>query len=244
MKIRIGTCGFPAEKEKLFSELDVIEIQQTFYHPPQIETLKKWKESAGQRVEFTLKAWQLITHPSSSPTYKRIKGDLKQNLPKISDKIGFFKNTKEVFKAYDKTLECCEAVGGRVILFQTPASFRETEENINNIKNFFEKAFRPQGIFFVWEPRGRWSTKILRELSKECKVFVGGDPFGGGYLIGEFLYLRLHGIEGFRYRFKEEDFRKIREIIGNKKGYVMFNNISMFEDALKFKKFLKGEKNG
>ncbi len=242
MKIKVGTCGFPAQKEKLFSELDAIEIQQTFYHPPEAQTLKKWKEEAKGMVEFTLKAWQLITHLPSSPTYKKLKGELKEKISKISDKLGFFKNTKEVFRAYEKTLESCEAVGGKVIIFQSPSSFRENEENIRNMRNFFKNAYRPKGITFVWEPRGRWNTEILKEISKDCEILIGGDPLGGGYLMGEVFYLRLHGIGGFRYKFKEEDFRKISEIIGNKKTYVMFNNISMFEDALKFKKFISGRK--
>mgnify|MGYP000234373283 CR=1 FL=1 len=245
MKIKVGTCGFPASKEKLFSEIDVIEIQQTFYHPPEIETLKKWKESAKERVEFTLKAWQLITHLPSSPTYKRVKGELKEKIPKLYNELGFFKSTKEVLRAFEKTLECCNAVGGKAIIFQTPSSFKGTEENIRNMRNFFKNAFRPEGVLFVWEPRGRWDTGLLREISKDCKILIGGDPLGGGYLIGDVFYLRLHGIGGYRYKFNEVDFRRICEIIGKKMAYVMFNNISMFEDAVSFKKFLKkGEKNG
>jgi uncharacterized protein YecE (DUF72 family) len=244
-KIKVGTCGFPASKEKLFSEVDVIEVQQTFYHPPEIETLKKWRDLGEGKVEFTLKAWQLITHLPSSPTYKRIKGELKEKIPKISDELGFFKNTKEVFRAYERILECCEALGATAIIFQSPSSFKPVDENIRNLREFFKKVFRPEKVLFVWEPRGKWDKTLLKELSRDCKILIGGDPLGGGYLMGNVLYLRLHGIGGYRYKFTEDDFRNISKIIGNKNAYVMFNNISMFEDAVRFKKFLKkGGKNG
>ena len=53
--------------------LKAVEVQHTFYQPPRVETLAKWRAEAPRGFEFTIKAWQLITHQPSSPTYRRLK---------------------------------------------------------------------------------------------------------------------------------------------------------------------------
>jgi uncharacterized protein YecE (DUF72 family) len=45
----------------------VVEVQQTFYDPPQDETLVRRRRQAPPGFEFTLKASQLVTHDASSP---------------------------------------------------------------------------------------------------------------------------------------------------------------------------------
>src|SRR5688500_580847 len=71
--IRIGTCGFRGSRPAYYAVLDTVEVQHTFYQPPAIKTLEGWRKEAPEGFEFTLKAWQLITHLASSPTYKRMK---------------------------------------------------------------------------------------------------------------------------------------------------------------------------
>lgn len=57
MKIFVGCCGFPVNKKEYFKNFEVVEIQQTFYQPPEkIETIKKWREEAPSNFEYTLKA--------------------------------------------------------------------------------------------------------------------------------------------------------------------------------------------
>ena len=71
--IRVGCCGFPVKKETYYKTFSVVEIQQSFYQLPRIETGKRWKEETPRHFEFTMKAWQLITHEPSSPTYRRLR---------------------------------------------------------------------------------------------------------------------------------------------------------------------------
>jgi len=66
-QIKAGCCGLPQGKEKCFQQFKLVEIQQTFYRPPSIRTVKKWREDAPPNFEFSLKAWQLITHLPLSP---------------------------------------------------------------------------------------------------------------------------------------------------------------------------------
>jgi hypothetical protein len=65
-----------------------VEVQQTFYQPPQISTLKRWRQDSPADFEFTLKAWQLITHEARSPTYRRLRKELSET---EKDEAGFFK---------------------------------------------------------------------------------------------------------------------------------------------------------
>jgi uncharacterized protein YecE (DUF72 family) len=81
--VKVGCCGFPINKKEYFKKFSLVELQSTFYEiPAKIETVKKWREEAPKDFEFTLKAFQVITHDSKSPTYKRLKENL--GIPKIT----------------------------------------------------------------------------------------------------------------------------------------------------------------
>lgn len=54
-----------------FKQFKLVEVQQTFYKLPKLETALKWRGTAPSDFEFTLKASQLITHPAASLTYRR-----------------------------------------------------------------------------------------------------------------------------------------------------------------------------
>ena len=148
--IRIGTCGFRNTKEEYSEALSTVEIQHTFYQPPQIVTLEKWRAAMPTDFEFTLKAWQLITHESSSPTYKRLKRKLSE---KELEESGFFKPTDIVKEALEMTLACAKALKARTILFQCPAKFTPLPENIANMMQSFH-GIRRGNLHFAWEPRG------------------------------------------------------------------------------------------
>jgi uncharacterized protein YecE (DUF72 family) len=66
--LKVGCCGFPRGRKEYFRQFRLVEVQQTFYKMPDLETAIKWRQEAPTDFEFTLKAWQLITHPPTSPT--------------------------------------------------------------------------------------------------------------------------------------------------------------------------------
>src|SRR5688500_8961819 len=117
-KLIIGTCGYGKTKRDEYTQIfPAVEIQHTFYQPPQIKTLEKWRAEVPADFEFTLKAWQLITHESSSPTFRRLRRKLTE---KELDEAGFFKPTEIVKEALETTLACAKALKARTILFQCP----------------------------------------------------------------------------------------------------------------------------
>jgi uncharacterized protein YecE (DUF72 family) len=229
--IKVGCCGFPINKKEYFKKFSLVEIQSTFYEiPAKIETVKKWREEAPKDFEFTLKAFQVITHDSKSPTYKRLKR--KFGNPK---NYGFFKNTKEVFDAWEMTREVAKVLDSKIVVFQCSSSFKPEKENIENFRNFFKK-IREKNFIFAWEPRGNWSEDLIKELCKELNLVHCVDPFKQKPVFGKINYFRLHGRDGYnlRYKYTSEDLKALLKFCDKKENYVLFNNLSMKEDALKF----------
>ncbi|OYV02673.1 hypothetical protein CGW93_04335 [candidate division bacterium WOR-3 4484_18] len=87
MVIKVGCCGFPLSRKQYYEIFKVVEVQQTFY----------------DGFEFTIKAWQLITHTPSSPTYRKLKRTSIDTGK--AELYGNFKLTAEVLHAWEVTRE-------------------------------------------------------------------------------------------------------------------------------------------
>lgn len=229
---KVGCCGFPLKKPEFAKRFPVAEVQQTFYQPPKkLETLKRWRGEVPPQFEYTLKAWQLITHPSSSPTYHRVTAKLtKEEL----DRCGSFQDSLIVHEAWLNTKACAQALGAKLVLFQCPPSFSPTMQNIAQIKRFFTKEKR-DGLTFLWEPRGNWPDEEVEKLCRELDLIHAVDPFLNATVTPEFVYYRLHGGKDFKHVFTEKQMRNLLNIIpAGKPSYIMFNNIAMLENATRF----------
>jgi uncharacterized protein YecE (DUF72 family) len=229
-QIKVGCCGFAGAQKQYFELFNVIEIQQTFYQLPEIKTAEKWRMSAPPGFEFTMKAWQLITHVPSSPTYRRLREPIE---PAKAGRYGSFRPTKEVFDAWKRTAAFARTLGATIIVFQCPASFRPLEQNMKNMETFFTGIDRT-GFALAWEPRGAWPDDLVVRLCKELDLIHCVDPFRNEALFGDVDYLRLHGIGDYQYRYTDDELGKLKKKVGRKPAYVMFNNSTMKEDALRF----------
>lgn len=235
---KIGTCGFGRVKRPDYVKLfPVVEIQHTFYHPPEIKTLEKWRRDLPDDFECTLKAWQMITHESSSPTYKRLKRPLTD---KETDEVGFFKPTDSVREALDVTLECAKALKARTILFQCPAKFQPLPENILNMKRFFT-SFDRTGLNLAWEPRGKlWEAEVIRDLCQELDLWDCVNPFQRPTTTPDNCYYRLHGQPRWRYTYDDDELYELATLLPTDRlSYVFFNNVTMKQDAERFLRVLE-----
>jgi uncharacterized protein YecE (DUF72 family) len=140
--LRVGCCGFPVTLARYAETFSVVEVQQTFYQPPQLRTLQKWRSQTSPQFEFTLKAWQLITHEASSPTYRRLREKLNDRQRR---EAGAFRASATVMAAWERTLQCAQALGSRLVLFQCPARYSPTPENKKNLRCFFHELNRQAG---------------------------------------------------------------------------------------------------
>jgi uncharacterized protein YecE (DUF72 family) len=235
--ISVGCCGFPIKREIYYRTFQVVEVQQTFYQLPLIHTGRRWREEAPLNFEFTMKAWQLITHEPSSPTYRR----LRRAIPEERKRgYGFFKDTEEVMEAWSKTAEFAKALGAKKILFQSPASFYPSTDHIKNLKQFFKK-IDSSSFIFIWEPRGRWEGGEVEKICMDLDIVPCLDPFGERSIRGDLIYIRLHGRTGYRDTYPEEELKQlIKKGETYPQAYLMFNNIAMYEDACYLRKLLEG----
>jgi len=238
MDIRIGCSGFSKGMKEYFSEFDIVELQSTFYQLPSIKTAERWLSLSPPDFEFTVKAWQGITHPVKSPTYKRFKGILKR-----AENYGYFKQTEEVMEAWKNTETICRILRAKYVLFQCPASFKPTDENIENIIIFFSKIER-EDFHFVWEPRGKeWTDDIIFEICNKCNLIHCVDPFSREPITRDIAYFRLHGSppgeKMYYYSYTDKDLDRLLEICrGFKQAYCFFNNFDMHRNALRFKEII------
>lgn len=230
--IKIGCCGFRSSRESYYPLLPAVEVQHTFYQPPQIATLRRWREEAPPEFEFTLKAWQLITHQSSSPTYRRLKRELTDD---EREGAGFFRPRPIVKDAWEMTRECARALKAQAVLFQCPASFQPTKQNVSNMRKFFKK-LKDESFILCWEPRGDWPRELVRELCDELKLWHAVDPFSQRTVTPQHCYFRLHGRNGWRYSYEDGELEELHSMLPeDRESYVFFNNIEMHSDALRFK---------
>ncbi len=232
----VGCCGWCEGRARYFQHFCSIELQDTFYQPPSLALAEKWRRQAPAGFRFTMKAWQLITHPASSPTYRRLKKPIPEQRRSA---YGGFRQSPEVWEAWQHTLAVARALAAEVIVFQCPASFRPEPQNIAQLEAFFQRVER-DGPWLAWEPRGPWPPETVRAICRRHDLVHCVDPFQAEPLYGRAVYLRLHGRDGYRYQYTDAELDELaRKVAAYRHAgpvYVMFNNVFMKEDALRFQR--------
>lgn len=229
----VGTCGFPRSRKEVYKHLDGVELQETFYNMPDEEKMRRLAEEAPPGFAFTVKVFQGMTHPAESPTYKRTKGF------RPSENHGYLRPTRENLELWDEFKRRVAPLRPRVYVFQTPPSMKA--DLLREALEFF-KSISGEGIY-AWEPRGEIARiDGLDSILADVGVSLVVDPLRRGVPKSPVHYFRLHGLGrsevNYRYKYTDEDLRRLLDFVKNLEGYVMFNNVYMFEDAVRFKKLL------
>jgi len=229
--VRVGLCGWTTGRAAYVRRFPVVEVQHTFYEPPADALLARWRAEVPAGFEFAIKAWQLVTHESGSPTYRR----LKQPLPaEHRGQVGAFRTTAPVLQGWTRTLECARVLRATAVLLQCPKSFRPTEENVVRMRTFLGAVERPDGRL-LWEPRGAWPDALLRELCHDLDLVHVVDPMQTETVTPERTYYRLHGTSGMRHVHTDEELHRLRELVRDRPDpYVLFNNLPRTGDAERF----------
>jgi uncharacterized protein YecE (DUF72 family) len=238
MTMKLGMCGFTIGASAYFRKFEVVEVQQTFYDPPPIETIERWREEAPAGFEFTMKAWQVITHRGTSRTYRRLRREFSE---RARSEAGGFRVNATTLAAWQTTLEAARGLRATAILFQCPPSFRPTEENSAAMRDFLEAIQRPPGVRLLWEPRGPWPDALIIALCRELDLVHAVDPFIRPSLTPELLYWRLHGNRSHYANYTDDELRQIIEWLPREDAvdaYVMFNNIPRVVDVKRFRELL------
>jgi uncharacterized protein YecE (DUF72 family) len=229
-EVKVGCCGFRLARARYFDRFPVVEVQHTFYQPPQVATLERWREEAPQGFEFAVKAWMLITHVGASPTYRRLARSLTDA---ERAECGSFRPTPVVREAWETTLASAVALGARRVLFQCPASFQPSDENLDNMKRFFAETASGTGLEYLWEPRGGWPDPLVRAVCEDLGLVHVVDPFAARAVTPDRVYYRIHGRRGRPYEHEELE-ELASKLPARGAAHVMFNNVRMVADATRF----------
>jgi uncharacterized protein YecE (DUF72 family) len=240
--VRVGLCGFTMAFDDYIREYALVEVQQTFYEPPRQETMRRWRAEAPTDFEFTIKAWQLITHDASSPTYRRLKSPLS-----AADRAeaGGFRTSPVVMRAWERTLGCAAILRATAVLFQCPASFKPTAENVDRMRSFFHAVARPPSVRMLWEPRGKWPADVVAPLCSDLDLVHVVDPFVSETGTPDQTYFRLHGTTGARHVYSDAELEQLANMLPTAPShapYVLFNNLPRVEDARRFRAILSSKR--
>ncbi len=240
--IKIGCCGFPRARQVYYSSFDLVEVQKTFYSLPKPETVQKWRQEAPSHFEFTLKGWQGITHLVTSPTYRKIRHKIPETR---QSRYGHFQNTEEVFLAWNATAKIAQTLDASIVVLQCPPNFSENRQALKNLRGFFSR-IEKNGLKIAIEFRAAWREETIRDLCQEFDLIHCVDPFKEQSQTEKIAYFRLHGkppgTKMYRYTFSDDDLRRLFTWMDNtEQNYVLFNNVTMWQDALRCKTFFMGE---
>ncbi len=240
--LRVGCCGWCVGRPAYFSTYNAVELQDTFYDRPDPSKLSRLRSEAPDGFAFAMKAWQAVTHPPGSPTWRRAKEKLPSDL---ADRYGNLRTTKENLEAWDVVAGAARALGARVVVLQTPPSFGYSPENVRQAREFL-RAVVTKDFVIGWEPRGSWRDRpeaVIEVLGDLDNVVHVVDPFRSEPVrLGRVAYFRLHGIGrgevNYRYRYTVTDLtslcEKVLPLLSSYEVFVMFNNVFMKDDARSF----------
>lgn len=248
--VKVGCCGFAVKggKTAYFKQFDLVELQSTFYKLPKLSTAERWRFEAPESFVFTMKAFQVVTHPWGSPTWQKARLSVD---PDKAARYGLLRPTDENLSAWTQTATLAKALHAPVVVVQSPPSFTFSDEAAKNMTEFFSTAER--GTFQVaWEPRHpSWTAEKTRSLCRKLNLAHVVDPLREAAVSNDSLtYYRLHGLGErlYNYRYTDSDLTKLQDLAvglmstgqeAPRDVYLLWNNISMAEDAFRFKKLLR-----
>lgn len=240
MNVLVGCCGQGGLRVSDYrSKFRAMEVQYTFYRLPKSGTPSKWVEAFGEGFTFTMKAYQGLTHPFTSPTWRRYRhpeGD--------PERYGGLKPTEENYSLWEKVLEISRKLGSRFIVVQLPPSFVRNAENVGNLAAFFGSVERPVKIGVeLRSPSWFEYQEEVANLFYKLDLVDVFDPFRREPLINtDVSYLRLHGRgRGYTYDYSDSELELLRkkvEELGSETCYVFFNNTAMAKNAQEFQQLL------
>jgi len=222
--IKVGCAGFPTSMEIYFGNFRLVELNSTFYQYPQEKTVEGWRTKAPKDFEFTVKAHQDISHKAK------------------------LKIEETSLQAFEHMKQICKTLNSKILVIQTPGSLRP--DKLADAEKFFREVNR-ENLVLVWETRGpSWETteahKKLGQVLEKLDVTHVTDPFRiTPAYVGKISYFRLNGLgeQVYYYQYSDMELQRLKELITpyekeGKEIYVLFNNLSMFQDGVRFIEYM------
>lgn len=244
MLLKVGCGSFPVGRARYFAELPAVEIGSTLYNLPQLATARAWRQEATKGFEFSLLAWQAITHTTASL------GFAKTRLVDVPARrrafFGHFRSSPEVLRAWESVKAVAEAMDARFVVFDTPASFFPDADHLRDMYKFFKTIDRGS-LKLVWQPRGNWADPMADKVCSDLKLLRAVDPLAGGApraRSGAARYFRVLGGGGGKPQpgrgFDDKALAQLLEVCAEKPSYVFFANRTAWQDARRLQELSAG----
>jgi uncharacterized protein YecE (DUF72 family) len=186
-EIRIGTSGWYYEhwkelfypkdlaKSKWFEfyakQFDTVELNNTFYHLPKEQSIKRWEEIAPENFVYAVKANRFITH------IKKL-NDVSESLTLFFDRIDLLKNHLGV------------------ILYQLPPNMHF---DIERLEAFLKLLPKEKSSVFEFRHKSWYCDETYKLLEKSGVGFCIHDMPGKEsprVVTSDIIYVRFHGTSG------------------------------------------------
>ena len=109
--------------------------------------------------------------------------------------------------------------------------------NIKKIEDFMGSVGRK---FKIGLEAPEWKRETIEKVFSELDIIHIVNPFEEKPIKQKTNYYHLNGIGAtmYRYRFKDADLERLKGMV-KKKDYVLFNNIFLYEDSMRFMELSK-----
>lgn len=191
--------------EEYASFFPIIELDTCFYGIRPAKDSQSWVEKTPASFQFIVKAYKGMTRHSSYEDY--------------------YETEKEMFEAYFTFLE--PLIKGKKlasVLFQFPASFSCTKENVGYLRKIRE--YYPEIPISIEFRNSSWYHEKMKEFMIEFmkkhdyslvmvdqpQVALHSVPFDTTVTNQEFVFVRLHGRNKGNWLDNSEDWRKKRNL--------------------------------
>jgi len=235
MEIIVGCCGTSGLSIASYSaQFRALELQSTFYRLPRESTARRWREQAPNLI-FTLKAFQGITHPADSPTWRR-SGKALNGVEK--SEVGLFALSKYTKAWWDETERIATILRADIVVLQLPPKFDYTEKNLSKMQRFFQ-SISLSATPAVEFRHASWYSKVkeVARLVEKWGGIVVTDPLKIAVPEQRMQYHRLHGMDGmvnYGHKYSDRELRLLKDRLKGETVFVFFNNVNMREDAKRF----------
>jgi uncharacterized protein YecE (DUF72 family) len=181
-----------------------VEVNATFYRLPFENIVKGWRNKAHEDFLYSVKGHRRITH------YNKLK-DIEDNLNHFLSRV----------RRLGDSL--------KTVFWQFPPSF---DKDLDRLKKFIQKL--PNDQHFAFEFRDTsWLDEEVYDLLRDNNAAIvwqsSGEFPDDCTPTADFIYIRFHGLTGYKYSYKESDLKPWAEIIQEhldegRDAQVYFNN--------------------
>ena len=199
-------------------QLNLLEVNSTFYRLPSTRQINVWKEFP-ENINFVFKISKYVTH---------------------------IKRLKEPEEGVSRFLEAVAPLSSqtRGFLVQLPPTFVYNDVNMTRLEHLYSLLpSKTKDVFVEFRDPSWHNMQVYDWFSRKKWVIVGtwinkttgskymGNMPGGLLLPGptttDACYVRLHGGKGFRGSYSESQLKQLKNAIisrGCKQNFVVFNN--------------------